>query len=85
VSKPRATSSAASRSKVVQFAVAIGLLAAGGLVAYGFSRPDTDPVRHTPPAVESPVEGEPPAEDANTRGTADIALPPVPPSTTVAP
>jgi hypothetical protein len=69
----------------VQIAVAIGLISAGSLVAYGFSRPDPDPVRQFPPAVESPVEGEPPAEDADTRGTADIALPPVPPSTTVAP
>jgi hypothetical protein len=85
VSKPRAKSSAAPRSKVVQISLAIGLVAAGALAAYGFSRPDVNPVRQSPPVVESPADGQAPADDADTRGTADIALPPVPVSTTIAP
>jgi hypothetical protein len=85
VSKSRAKSGVTVRSKVVQIPLAIGLVGAGVLVAYGMSRPDPGPGPTTPPAVnvvESPANGEPTPENADTRGTADIALPPVPVSTT---
>jgi hypothetical protein len=85
VSKSRAKSSGSARSKFVWIPLAIGLVGAGGLVAYGISRPDPAPGPTAPPAgnvIESPANGQPAAENADTRGTADIALPPVPPSTT---
>jgi hypothetical protein len=85
VPKSRAKSSVTVRSKAVQIPLAIGLVAAGVLVAYGMSRQDPAVGPTAPPAVnvvESPANGQPAAENADTRGTADIALPPVPPSTT---
>jgi hypothetical protein len=66
----------------VQISLTIALVVAGGLVAYGFSRADVDPVQKSPPEVESPADSQVPAD---TLAGADLALPPVPPTTTAAP
>ena len=74
--KPRdATDAKVGRSKAVRISLAIGLVVAGGLSAYGLSRPGHSPGPNVPSQVNVV---ETPAQDGNTRGTADIALPPVP-------
>lgn len=81
MSKPRDPSNArVVRSKTVQIVLGIGLIAAGGLASYGLSRSDPSPGPNAPEGVNI-VEASPngtAVADANTRGTADIALPPVP-------
>ncbi|HEX2783337.1 MAG TPA: hypothetical protein VHN36_07105 [Ilumatobacteraceae bacterium] len=88
-----------ARGHGLQIASGIGFVVAGGLLAYGMAQANEPhpPGSDTPPAIAvveapSPVQtthpvaqGSVPDVNLISTDTVDIALPPVPPPTTVAP
>jgi hypothetical protein len=88
-----------ARGHGLQIVAGIGFVVAGGLLAYGMSQTNEPhaPGSNNPPAIAvveapSPVSttqpaagGSVPDKNLISTDTVDIALPPVPPPTTVAP